>query len=122
MKTKTTPLSKIITQTRDNAWARFVVLYPQLAQFKKPKILFNNRIYRTAGRCFVEYNTIEISSKLYRVLDNRDEIINTIIPHEIAHQVDYNLYGEPNRWHGKTWQDIMVSFGLPANPYHSLEI
>jgi predicted SprT family Zn-dependent metalloprotease len=47
-----------------------------------------------------------------------------IMVHEIAHQVDYNLNGVPagNRWHGKTWQDIMLNYGVEPNTYHDMEL
>lgn len=88
-----------------------------------PLITVNNRIYRTAGRCWVEKNHIELSGKLLANPDNKLAMLHVILPHEMAHQVDFNLNGAPknNRWHGRTWSEIMVKFGLPANAYHSLE-
>ena len=51
-------------------------------------------------------------------------MLNVILPHEIAHQIDFNLYGfsELKCGHGKKWCETMVKLGLPANKFHSLEI
>ena len=47
-----------------------------------------------------------------------------ILPHEMAHQADFNLFGdsEKNCGHGRKWCEIMVRYGLPANKYHSMEL
>ena len=116
---KMTLTTKMIAQA-DTAWDNFVILYPDLLSFNKPVIKLNNRIYKTAGRCLIEDNVIELSAKLF--INNYSEMMNIILPHEMAHQIDYNLNGLPNRWHGKSWQNIMESFGLPADTYHSLEL
>ena len=49
---------------------------------------------------------------------------SVILPHEIIHQADYNLFGEAEKscGHGRKWCEMMVKYGLPANKYHSLEI
>ena len=103
-------------------WDAFCEIYPQLVKFDPPVIVLNGRFTRTAGCCEVEKNRIEIGTKFFPKFEN--EMISVILPHEVAHQVDFNLYGLPknNRWHGKTWQKIMVNYGLEPNPYHTLEI
>lgn len=113
-----------IQKIADTQWDRFCELFPKLVRFDTPKIVLNNRIYRTAGRCWVERNEIDLSSKLLANPKNKLAMLHVILPHELAHQVDFNLNGMPknNRWHGRTWSEIMVKFGLPANPYHTLEI
>ena len=105
-------------------WDIFNAKFAGNRKFACPKIILNNRIYRTAGRCFVENNYIDISAKLLANPANVAEMCNVILPHELAHQVDYNLNGAPknNRWHGRTWSHIMVQFGLEPNPYHSLNV
>jgi hypothetical protein len=47
-----------------------------------------------------------------------------ILPHEIAHQVDYNLFGtsEEKTGHGIMWQSIMLDYGLEPTPYHMMDI
>lgn len=105
-------------------WSMAGKLFASNRKFECPKIVINNRIYRTAGRCFVELNTIDISGKLLANPANVGAMLNVILPHEIAHQIDFNLNGAPknNRWHGRTWAHIMVQLGLEPNPYHNLTI
>lgn len=47
-----------------------------------------------------------------------------ILPHEIAHQADYNLFGLSEKicGHGKNWCKIMLQLGLAPNKYHSMEL
>lgn len=97
-------------------WQRFCWLYPELSRFKCPTIEFNNRLKTCAGRCFVELNKIDISTSLY--MEFTDEFQKIIIPHEIAHQIDFNLFG--NAGHGKTWKSVMLRYGIPADTYHTL--
>lgn len=103
-------------------WDEFCEMYPQLCRFDAPKIVINGRFTRTAGCCEVERNVIHMGYKFFA--KHSAVMFSVILPHELAHQVDYNLNGLPknNRWHGKTWRKIMVEFGLEPNPYHTLEI
>jgi predicted SprT family Zn-dependent metalloprotease len=111
-----------VTQRADKVWHDFTLLYPQLIRFNKPTIQLNGRFTKTAGRCWMETNHIEIGTKF--VIAHYDQIMGETIPHEIAHQIDFNLNGTPrgNRWHGPTWQRIMQSYGLPPETYHSMDV
>jgi predicted SprT family Zn-dependent metalloprotease len=103
-------------------WETFCEIYPQLVKFDCPKIVLNARFSKTAGNCEVEHNTINLGLKFFA--KNYNRMMQEIIPHEIAHQVDYNLNGLPlgNRWHGANWQVIMSDYGLEPKPYHNMEI
>ena len=113
-----TQTNKIVTQT----WETLCLAFPKLIRFDPPIVKINNRIYRTAGRCFIEHNSIDLSAKL--LAKHNTEMLTVILPHEIAHQADYNLNGMPknNRWHGNNWAIIMHALDLPANPYHNMEL
>ena len=112
----------IINRKADAVWLEFCEIYPRLIRVNRPIIIANNRFTRTAANCEVENNRINFGMKFMPKFEN--EMLNVILPHEIAHQIDYILHGLPknNRWHGKTWQEIMVKYGLPPNAYHSMEI
>jgi len=100
-------------------------MYPPLTSFNPPIIELNGRLYRTAGRCHQEDNVIQLGIKFFEhSIEYRDIMTEIILPHEIIHQVDYNLYGdsEAKCGHGKKWQEIMINYGLEANPYHKMEI
>lgn len=113
-------LLELVTQKAESVWLEYCLLYPQLVKFDPPKIKLNFRFTKTAGNCEVENNVINIAGKFFPKYTQ--QMLQVIIPHEIAHQIDYNLNGLPKRWHGKTWQNIMLKYGLPADTYHQMEI
>ena len=55
---------------------------------------------------------------------NFNYMIDVILPHEIIHQADFDLFGESEKicGHGEKWCEIMVNYGLPAEKYHNMEI
>ena len=116
------PMDTKIDSITEQTWETLCLAFPKLVRYNPPIVRMNNRIYRTAGRCFVEHSTIDLSTKL--LAKHKHEMLTVILPHEIAHQADYNLNGLPknNRWHGKTWGVIMAALDLPANPYHNMDI
>ena len=110
---------EIITE---GIWLALSESYPKLVRFDQPKIVLCNRLTRTAGKCYQEENRIHLGNKFF--VNNRSAMLFEILPHEIAHQADFNLFGlsEKKCGHGKKWSEIMVKLGLPANKYHSLTI
>jgi predicted SprT family Zn-dependent metalloprotease len=106
----------------DSIWLGLIESYPKLVRFDAPKIVLCNRLTRTAGKNYQTENRIHLANKFFA--NNHSEMMLTILPHEIAHQADYNIFGlsEKKCGHGKNWAKIMVELGLPANKYHSLEI
>lgn len=102
-------------------WERFVLLYPELRR-PCPALIISNRLKTTVGYNRPEDRTVTMAAKLWAIEANRAEIVEHWIPHEIAHQVDYDLHGYPkgNRWHGPTWQRIMRRYGLEPTTYHNL--
>ena len=118
-------------QAKQNAWLNahtaklwdgYCEIFPRLVRYNPPKIILNNRLTRTAGRCFQTENMIDLGAKFF--VKNKAEMLRTILVHEIAHQIDFNLYGESELkcGHGKKWCEVMVKLGLPANKFHSLTI
>ena len=103
-------------------WAKYHTTFSGLNKFSCPKIVLNNRFSRTAGCNFQAENTIDLAAKFF--IKNHAEMLTVILPHEMAHQIDFNLNGpsEKKCGHGKKWCEIMVQLGLPANKYHSLEL
>ena len=98
-------------------WEKFKALYPELRKHTCPTVSINNRLKTTGGRAggFLG-NQIELSAELY--FYNQEEFYREIIPHEIAHLVDYMLTG--NMGHGPTWKSIMQAYGLPGDRLHNL--
>jgi len=115
----------IIQNQTEIIWDNLCEIYPALVRYNAPIIKLNGRLYRTAGRCTQEDNIIELGTKfIEHSIEYRDIMTDIILPHEIIHQADYNLFGlsEAKCGHGKKWCEIMINYGLPANKYHSMEI
>lgn len=114
------------TQTIQNyaekLWDSYIELFPKLAKFDCPKIVLCNRLTRTAGKNYQPNNKIHLGNKFF--IKHKKEMLTVILPHELAHQIDWNLFGfsEKNCGHGKKWQEIMLKLGLPPNKYHSMEL
>ena len=115
-------LNDIVQIEAGKIWVRYTKIYSGLARFEKPTIKLNGRLTKTAGRCFMESNYIDLGTKF--MLAHYDRMIGEIMVHEIAHQVDYNLNGVPegNRWHGRNWQKIMLAYGVDPVTYHDMEL
>ena len=115
-----------ILQNQTNIiWDNLCEMYPRLTKYNPPVIELNGRLYRTAGRCHQEDNIIQLGTKFFQhSIEYRDIMTEVILPHEIIHQADYNLFGESEAkcGHGKKWQEIMINYGLEPNPFHNMEI
>jgi predicted SprT family Zn-dependent metalloprotease len=106
-------------------WANLCELRPALVRFDPPKIIINARLWRTAGRCFQTTRTIDLGLKFFFYSKQYAKTMrDVIIPHEIIHQADFDLYGESEKicGHGENWQKLMLEYGLAPNKYHSMEI
>lgn len=106
-------------------WGNLCELRPNLVRFDPPKITLNARLWRTAGRCFQTTRHIDLGLKFFlHSKTYANNMRDVIIPHEIMHQADYDLYGESEKkcGHGENWAKLMVEYGLAANKYHTMEI
>ena len=113
---------EITLDRAEGIWRRFNRLYPELYRFEMPKIEFNGRYTVTAGVNFPKLNIIELGYKFYA--RNMPNMLTVILPHEIAHQVDYNLHGkcEVKHGHGKNWRAIMLAYGLDPERFHDMRV
>jgi predicted SprT family Zn-dependent metalloprotease len=111
-----------VEKATDSIWMALAESYPKLVRYDSPKIILNNRFTKTAGCNYQETNIIHVGNKFFA--NNYNQMFKIILPHEIAHQADYNLFGQSEKkcGHGKNWAKIMIKLGLPANKYHSLVI
>jgi len=107
---------------RDKVLKTLSNIYPQLARFNPPEIVLSNRLTKCAGYNIQEQNLIHLGNKFFQ--NNSLEMFAVILPHEIIHQVDYNLFGYSDKrcGHGSNWRMLMLQYGLPANPYHEMEL
>lgn len=106
-------------------WDSLCEIYTPLVHYNEPKIELNPYYWRCAGACFQDDNTIQMGYKFFKANTTYfHTMIDVILPHEIIHQADYNLFGESekNCGHGVNWQKIMVEYGLKPDFYHTMEI
>ena len=105
-----------IDKKTDSIWQEFCEIYPRMVRFNPPKIVLCNRLTRTLGKCYYWENRIHLANKV--LVKNVDVYMTDILPHEIAHQVSYNIYGEEKqgrKCHGLEWREIMFSYGIFPN-------
>jgi predicted SprT family Zn-dependent metalloprotease len=111
-----------LQQLAQNLWDEYCEIFPKLVKFDCPRIVLNNRFTKTAGMSYADENRIDLGVKFFA--KNAHEIMTVTLPHELAHQIEYNLNGWYPRklHHGKQWQEIMVLIGQDPNPYHTMTI
>ena len=97
-------------------WAKYKGIY----RLTKPMPTFklNKRLKTTAGRNFWVERVVDLSMELYQ--EYPQEFHQDIIPHELAHQVTYDVYGECRQAHGTEWKSVMSAVGLTPSTYHSM--
>ena len=112
----------LIAKRTDKIWDNFCELYPKLIRYDPPKIILCNRLTRTAGKCYQETSIIHLANKF--LANNMANMMRVILPHELAHAADWDLFGQSEKicGHGKKWAEIMVNYGLVANKYHSMKL
>ena len=106
-------------------WDTLCEIHPTLVAYDVPKFELNPYTWRTAGMCFQEENRIQLGYKFFKNGTKYfNYMIDVILPHEIIHQADWNLYGESEKkcGHGVNWRKLMLEYGLAPNPFHSMEI
>jgi predicted SprT family Zn-dependent metalloprotease len=118
-------LSILLNNQAQIIWDNLCELYPRLTKYNPPIIKVNGRLYRTAGRCHQEDNLVELGYLFFtHSPDYAKTMTNIILPHEIIHQADYNLFGlsEAKCGHGKKWHEIMINYGLSPDVYHYMKV
>lgn len=115
---------KLVQRESAMVWDTLCEIYPTLVFIDPPKLKLNPYFWRTAGCCHQETGIVELGFKFFQKRDNLATMIDVILPHEIIHYADWVLYGESDKkcGHGTGWQKIMLEYGLPADPFHSMEI
>lgn len=91
--------------------------------FTMPCIKYNVR-GQVAGYAHSSQNTVDFNSTL--LMENVDDFIARTVPHEVAHIVDYAVYGLQLRGrkrsvHGPTWKRVMHLFGADPSRCHSYD-
>mgnify|MGYP000394726023 CR=1 FL=1 len=118
-------LSILLNNQAQIIWDNLCELYPRLTRYNPPIIELNGRLWRVAGLSHQESNIIELGYKFFAYSpDYANNMVKVILPHEIIHQADYNLFGlsEAKCGHGIKWQEIMVNYGLSPDKHHNMWI
>ena len=110
----------LIQATAVHLWKGYAKVYPKIGQC--PAIHLNNRFSSTAGVCNVENRIVQLSSKF--LVNNFKRMMWDTLPHELAHQIDVDLNGLPNknRWHGPTWKGIIDMLAINTSTRHNMTL
>ncbi|QUG93377.1 hypothetical protein GR140_32070 (plasmid) [Pseudomonas putida] len=91
--------------------------------FKLDDLLFDLK-GRAAGMCVFSRITNTFKIRINRTLLEiaPAHVIDTTVPHEVAHLVAYQVYGMKIPPHGQEWQSVMVDvFGLQPGRCHQID-
>ncbi|WP_233407656.1 SprT family zinc-dependent metalloprotease [Marinomonas spartinae] len=76
---------------------------------------------RAAGTAHLHKNEVRFNSYMYQ--QNPQDFLETVVPHEVAHIIVFQIYGNDVRPHGKEWQAVMHKvYGLPPQRTHSFDV
>jgi predicted SprT family Zn-dependent metalloprotease len=109
----------------ESIWETLAEMHGRLVRFNPPKIKLDGRLWRTAGMCHQEENFIRLGYKFFLHSEQYNrQMLSVILPHEIIHQADFNIFGMSEKicGHGVNWCNLMVQYGLKPEKHHSMEI
>ncbi|NER62530.1 SprT family protein, partial [Pseudomonas sp. MAFF212428] len=88
--------------------------------FLRPEVSFKLRGQK-AGVAHLHENLLRFNLQLYR--ENSEDFLRQTVPHEVAHLVAHQLFGERIQPHGEEWQLIMRGvYELPPNRCHNYAV
>ncbi|WP_409419492.1 SprT family zinc-dependent metalloprotease [Marinomonas sp. RS-M-Aa-14] len=88
--------------------------------FKRSVCNFKQR-GKAAGTAHLQKNELRFNYFMYQ--QNPTEFLNSVVPHEVAHMVVYQIYGNSVKPHGKEWQAVMFKvFGIRPNRTHTFDV
>jgi len=75
---------------------------------------------RAAGTAHLQKNEIRFNYFMYQ--QNPFEFISTVVPHEVAHIVVFQIYGSTVKPHGKEWRAVMMKvYGIKPDRTHTFD-
>ncbi|WP_416886485.1 SprT family zinc-dependent metalloprotease [Marinospirillum sp.] len=91
-----------------------------LRAFPRPEVTLNLR-GRSAGVAEGHLNRLRFNQQL--LLENRQDFIRQVVPHEVAHLLSWQLYGRRIQPHGHEWRSVMEGvFKQPAHRTHTFDV
>lgn len=86
-------------------------------EFKRSVCNFKQR-GRAAGTAHLQKNEIRFNYFMYQ--QDPEVFISTVIPHEVAHIIVFQIYGSTVKPHGKEWQAVMMKvYGIAPDRTHT---
>lgn len=88
--------------------------------FPRPEVSFKLRGQK-AGVAHLHENLLRFNLQLYR--ENSDDFLKQTVPHEVAHLVAHQMFGDRIQPHGEEWQLIMRGvYELPPHRCHNYAV
>lgn len=97
-----------------------VVLGKDAVELVRYGLSFREDMGTVAGLAYPETLMIELNAQLF--LANKSVFLDEIIPHETAHILQFILYPEAKKPHGKEWKKIMKLLGVNPDTYHDMDM
>lgn len=115
----------LLTQNLKNSALERVEFCYEIAEknlprnFTRPQVSFNQR-GKIAGSARLQSNQIRLNPVL--LVDNTQQFLDEVIPHEICHLLVFQLYGRVKP-HGAQWQTLMKElYGLTPKTRHTMDV
>lgn len=75
---------------------------------------------RSAGTAYLQKHEVRFNYFMYQ--QDPDRFLDTVVPHEVAHLVVYQLFGTDVKPHGVEWQRVMEHvFGVEPERTHKFQ-
>ncbi|SBS33930.1 Protein SprT [Marinomonas spartinae] len=89
-------------------------------EFKIPNVNLRQK-GRAAGTAHLHKNEVRFNAYMYQ--QNPQDFLDTVVPHEVAHIIVFQIYGNDVRPHGREWQAVMNKvYGLPPQRTHNFDV
>lgn len=89
-------------------------------RFKRSHSSFKQR-GKAAGTAHLYKNELRFNHFMFE--QNPDAFLNTVVPHEVAHIIVFQIYAANAKPHGKEWQAVMKKvFGLLPDRTHTFDV
>ncbi|QUX95923.1 SprT family zinc-dependent metalloprotease [Marinomonas sp. CT5] len=89
-------------------------------KFKRASCNFKQK-GRAAGTAHLQKNELRFNHFMYQ--QDPIEFLETVVPHEVAHLIVFQIYGTTVRPHGKEWKAVMLKvYGLNPSRTHNFDV
>ncbi len=90
------------------------------AKFKRSSCNFKQK-GKAAGTAHLQKNELRFNLFMYQ--QDPTAFLSQVVPHEVAHIVVYQIYGNSVKPHGKEWQAVMFKvYGIRPSRTHTFDV